>query len=47
MRGMDEASGSLFSCSRSAGGVRVLNTAIDENVASIALVAEQGDEHEP
>lgn len=32
--------------SRSAGGVRVLNTATDELVASIALVAEQADDTE-
>ena len=33
--------------SRSAGGVRVLNTATDEEVASIALVAEQAEDSEP
>jgi DNA gyrase subunit A len=32
--------------SRSAGGVRVLNTASDEEVASVAAVAEQGDDDE-
>jgi DNA gyrase subunit A len=32
--------------SRSAGGVRVLNTATDEEVASVALVAEQAEEAE-
>ncbi len=32
--------------SRSAGGVRVLNTATDELVASVALVAEQADDTE-
>ena len=32
--------------SRSAGGVRVLNTATDEEVASVAAVAEQGDDDE-
>jgi DNA gyrase subunit A len=32
--------------SRSAGGVRVLNTATDEEVASIALVAEQAEDPE-
>ena len=33
--------------SRSAGGVRVLNTATDEEVASVALVAEQAEDAEP
>jgi DNA gyrase subunit A len=33
--------------SRSAGGVKVLDTASDEEVASVALVAEQADDAEP
>ncbi len=32
--------------SRSAGGVRVFNTAADENVVSVALIAENGDAEE-
>ena len=33
--------------SRSAGGVRVFNTAEGEEVVSVARIADQGDEDEP